>query len=84
MPDTVRELRAQFEQGWMELARVYGLMLHPKTLKVAKGIAWNTYLRGRTDEMARQLRASQATALLRRLGYGRRAGKQGATDAPPQ
>ena len=68
MPDTVRELRAQFEQGWMELARVYGLMLHPKTLKVAKGIAWNTYLRGRTDEMARRLiSASQASAQVNRL-----------------
>ncbi len=66
--DSIRELRAHFEHGWEELSRVYGLMLAPKTLKVAKGIAWNTYLRGRTDELARQLQASQTTALLTRKG----------------
>lgn len=66
MPNALRELRAQFENGWADIARVYGTMLAPKTLTVAKGIAWNTYLRGRTDEMARQLAASRATAFTRK------------------
>ena len=64
MSDSIRQVRAKFEQNWLELSRVYGLMLHPKTLKLVKGVAWNTYLRGRTDEMARQLAASRATAVL--------------------
>ena len=64
MSDSIRQVRAQFEQNWLELSRVYGLLLHPKTLKLVKGVAWNTYLRGRTDEMARQLAASRVTAML--------------------
>ena len=70
MPSSIRDVRAQFENGWYEISRVYSTFLHPKTMKVAKGIAWNTYLRGRTDEMARQLAASKATAFLRRKGKG--------------
>ena len=69
--NAIREIRAQFENGWAEISRVYGTMLAPKTMTVAKGIAWNTYLRGRTDEMARQLAASRATTFLRkRKGVG--------------
>ena len=64
MSDSIKQVRAQFEQNWLEISRVYGLMLHPKTLKLVKGVAWNTYLRGRTDEMARQLAASRVTAML--------------------
>ncbi len=67
MSDSIKEMQAQFEHGWTEISRVYAFLLAPKTLKVAKGIAWNTYIRGRTDEMARQLKASQATTILRRL-----------------
>ena len=70
MPDSIREIRAQFENGWADVARVYGTMLAPKTMTVAKGIAWNTYLRGRTDEMARQLAASRATAIITRKRKG--------------
>ena len=67
MSDSIKELQAQFEHGWTEISLVYAFMLSKNTLKVAKGIAWNTYIRGRTDEMARQLKASQATVILRQL-----------------
>ena len=66
--DSIKKVHIQFEQNWQEISRVYGLMLHPKTLKVMKGVAWNTYLLGRTDEMARQLEASRMTASLSQRG----------------
>ncbi len=94
----LREARAQFENGWREITQVYGVTLHPKHEKLVKGIAWNTYLRGRTDEMRRQLQASHATALLSRLDGNRGRAKTraqladdpvgqsrgGADDASPQ
>ena len=35
--DSIKKVHIQFEQNWQEISRVYGLMLHPKTLKVMKG-----------------------------------------------
>ncbi len=69
MPNAIRETRVQFEQGWAEITKVYGVMLAPKTLTIVKGVAWNAYLRGRTDECARQLLAAKASAMLRRRAH---------------
>lgn len=60
------DTRRQFEHVWAEVARVYALMLAPKTLRIVKTLAWTVYLQGRTDELAKQLSAEQAAMVARR------------------
>ena len=62
--NNLKHFYAQFENEWRELLPSYEAMLAPKTLAVVKGLAWNTYLRGRVDEQVRQLMRSKATSMM--------------------
>ena len=62
--NSLKHFYAQFENEWRELLPSYEAMLAPKTLAVVKGLAWNTYLRGRVDEQVRQLMRSKATSMM--------------------
>ena len=74
----IQELRAQFEVKWKEIQRVYVLGLPSQitlsrtTLRLMKQAAFDAYVQGRTDEMARQLTMSRATVTVRRARIGRR------------
>ena len=74
----IQQAKAQFDAAWAQMYKVYRPLLNADDEKALvhrvsamKGLAWNLYLQGRTDEMARQLTASKASALIRsraRLG----------------
>jgi len=68
----IKDAQAHFELAWAQMFKVYRPLLNAEDntalvhrVSVMKGLAWNLYLQGRTDEMARQLMASRASALAR-------------------
>lgn len=68
----ILKVREEFERAWVTQFKVYRPLLgddEPKLVarvSAMKGLAWNLYLQGRTDEMERTLLGSMATALLRK------------------
>lgn len=64
-PKLSQQTRAEFEEAWNEVIRMYKhlLLVDGQSLvsvvSAAKSIAWNMYLRGRTDENARQLNKNE-------------------------
>ena len=68
----IKEAQAHFEHAWAQMYKAYRPLLTADDNKALvhrvsamKGLAWNLYLQGRTDEMARQIVASKASALAR-------------------
>jgi hypothetical protein len=58
----MEQAKAQFEAAWADMFRVYRPLINATDgegivhrVSAVKGLAWNLYLQGRTDEMARQL-----------------------------
>ena len=62
----LKHFYAQFENEWREILPSYEAMLAPKTLAVVKGLAWNTYLRGRVDEQVKQLLVNKTASMMYR------------------
>ena len=76
----IKECQAHFERTWAQMYKVYRPLLNADDgeslvhrVSAMKGLAWNCYLQGRTDEMARQLTASKASALIRSRARERQA-----------
>ena len=76
---SIKDVQAEFEQRWTVILRAYRPLLRADDgeslvhlLSAIKGLAWNCYLQGRTDEMTREhaeerrLTRSRITSLLKR------------------
>jgi len=50
-----QKAREQFDECWRQLYVVFSPMLTASELKVIKGLAFNAYLQGRTDEAFQQM-----------------------------
>jgi hypothetical protein len=68
----ILQVKAEFERIWAQAYKAYRPLIRPDDgdnlihmTSAIKGLAWNCYLQGRTDEMARELSASKASALIR-------------------
>ena len=58
---SIKDVQAEFEMRWVVILRAYRPLLRADEgeslvhlLSAIKGLAWNCYLQGRTDEMGRQ------------------------------
>ena len=76
---SIKDVQAEFEGRWVTIFKAYRPLLRADDgenlvhmLSAVKGLAWNCYLQGRTDEMGKQLgeerrlTRSRITALLKR------------------
>lgn len=69
----IQKTKEEFERAWGDMFKVYRPLLNADDgeslvhrTSAMKGLAWNLYLQGRTDEMARQLAVSKVHSLLRK------------------
>ena len=58
---SVKDIQTEFERHWIVTFRAYEPLLRVKApalvslVSAIKGLAWNCYLQGRTDEMSREM-----------------------------